>query len=55
LAIKLGQGRPPITPRGGSGAGAPPLTGQSFVVWTSLIGVVLAAFSVMYGLLFLTQ
>ena len=45
-AIQLGQGRPPIyeTPRPGSGA--PPLEGKFMFVGTSLLGIILAAITV---------
>ncbi|HEX4128853.1 MAG TPA: DotU family type IV/VI secretion system protein [Pirellulales bacterium] len=45
LAIRLGQGRPTISDVGAPGAGAPPLIGQSLVVWSSLSGAVVAAFT----------
>ncbi len=53
LAIRLGQGRPPINQTGSGGTGAPPLGGQAMLVWASLVGVVLAAFTAMYALLFM--
>ena len=52
LAIRLGQGRPPISKTGNPGPGAPPLRGQGALVWSSLAGVILAAFTAMFGLMF---
>ena len=43
MAIHLGQGRPVITEKSAPGEGAAPLTGQSFMVWAVLIGVLLSA------------
>jgi type VI secretion system protein ImpK len=43
LAIHLGQGRPVIADGGAPGEGAPPLHGQSFMVWAVLTGVLLSA------------
>lgn len=55
LAIRLGQGRPPITASANPGSGAPPLSGQSMFVWSALAGVVLAAFAAMFALLFFSK
>ena len=44
LAIRLGQGRPILSDAGDPGPGAPPLSGESLLVWSALIGVFLAAF-----------
>ncbi|HEX4149103.1 MAG TPA: DotU family type IV/VI secretion system protein, partial [Pirellulales bacterium] len=49
LAIRLGQGRPPLNEGGAPGAGAPPLSGQSQVVWSSLVAAILAAFTLICG------
>ena len=46
LAIRLAQGRPPLAEGGVPGPGAPPLDGQSLLVWSGLAGAVLAAFTV---------
>jgi len=54
LAIRLGQGRPPIHETANTGTGAPPLTGQSMMIGSLLVGVVLAAFTMILGLLFFT-
>jgi type VI secretion system protein ImpK len=51
LSIRLGQGLPPIHDSGAAGAGAPPMSGQSVMITSLLIGVVLAAFTVIVGLL----
>ena len=45
LAIRLGQGRPTLSDGGAPGGGAPPLNGQSLLVWSSLAGAILAAFT----------
>lgn len=44
LAIRLGQGRPRILETEEVGSGAPPLEGQTKLIWSSLAGVILAAF-----------
>lgn len=44
LAIRLGQGRPRIADTEEVGSGAPPLDGRTRLVWSSLAGVILAAF-----------
>ncbi len=49
MAIRLGQGRPPIAETGHPGLGAPPLGGKFHLVGMSLLGVVLAAFTVILG------
>ncbi|HEX3726221.1 MAG TPA: DotU family type IV/VI secretion system protein [Pirellulales bacterium] len=49
LAIRLGQGRPALNDGGTPGVGAPPLSGQSQVVWSSLVGAILAAFTLICG------
>jgi len=46
LAIRLGQGRPKILETEEVGLGAPPLEGQTRLIWSSLAGVILAAFLV---------
>ena len=46
LAIQLGKGRPPIAEGGMPGPGAPPLTGKSWAVWSSLAGAILLGFVV---------
>jgi type VI secretion system protein ImpK len=43
MAIHLAQGRPTIAEGGSPGEGAPPLHGQSFMVWAVLTGILLAA------------
>jgi type VI secretion system protein ImpK len=43
LAIRLGQGRPKLVESEEVGLGAPPLEGQTRLVWSSLFGVILAA------------
>jgi len=43
LAIRLGQGRPRILETEDAGLGAPPLEGQTRLVWSTLFGVMLAA------------
>lgn len=55
LAIRLGQGRPPITAAANPGSGAPPLSGQTLFVWSALAGVVLAAFAAMFALLYFSK
>jgi type VI secretion system protein ImpK len=45
MAIQLGQGRPPISEASVPGEGAPPLDGPFLLVWSTLAGVVLAAFT----------
>jgi type VI secretion system protein ImpK len=47
LSIRLGQNRPPIAEGYVVGAGAPRLTGQAMLVWSSLAGVILGAFTLM--------
>ena len=44
LAIRLGHGRPKIVETEDAGLGAPPLEGQSKLIWSSLAGAILAAF-----------
>ena len=46
MAIQLGQGRPPIAEAAKPGGGAPPLEGKFVLVGASLVGVILAAFTV---------
>lgn len=43
LAIRLGQGRPRLVESEEVGLGAPPLEGQTRLIWSSLFGVILAA------------
>ncbi|MHC4398306.1 MAG: DotU family type IV/VI secretion system protein [Planctomycetota bacterium] len=50
MAIRLGQGRPPISDASREGDGAPPLAGVSTLIWSALAGVVLAAFTVIIAL-----
>jgi type VI secretion system protein ImpK len=45
MAIQLGQGRPPIGEVSVAGEGAPPLDGPFLLIWSTLAGVVLAAFT----------
>ncbi len=45
MAIQLGQGRPPISDASVPIEGAPPLDGPFMVIWSALIGVILAAFT----------
>ncbi len=52
LAIRLGQGRPPIAESAETGQGAPPLQGQSLMIGSVLLGVILAAFTLILGLVF---
>jgi type VI secretion system protein ImpK len=49
MAIQLGLGRPPISEVSVPAAGAPPLEGPFLLVWATLAGVVLAAFTVICG------
>jgi type VI secretion system protein ImpK len=49
MAIKLGQGRPPISDASRPGEGAPPLEGLSALIWSSLAGVILAGFAVIFA------
>ena len=53
MAIALGQGRPPLDSTGGEGPGAPPLDGQSLLIWSALFGVILLAANFIYALIFL--
>jgi len=53
MAIQLGQGRNQITFDNVSAQGAPPLDGPAMLIWSSLAGVVLAAFSVIFFCFFL--
>lgn len=43
IAIRLGQGRPPLVETGTPGAGAPPLSASSSLASAVMVGVVLAA------------
>ncbi len=49
LAIRLGQGRPPITESPHPGDGAPPLEGKFALVGSTLLCVVLAAVTAILG------
>lgn len=49
MAIRLGQGRPPISEASVPGEGAPPLDGPFLLIWASLAGVVLAAFTAIFA------
>jgi len=49
MAIQLGQGRPPISEASVPGEGAPPLDGPFLLIWASLLGVVLAAFTAIFA------
>lgn len=49
LAIRLGQGRPPITEAPHPGDGAPPLEGKFALVGSTLLCVVLAAVTAILG------
>lgn len=49
LAIRLGQGRPPITEAPHPGDGAPPLEGKFALVGATLLSVVLAAVTAILG------
>jgi type VI secretion system protein ImpK len=49
LAIRLGQGRPPITEAPRPGDGAPPLEGKFALVGATLLSVILAAFTAILG------
>lgn len=51
MAIKLGQGRPPVSDASRPGEGAPPLDGLSALIWSSLAGVILAGFAVIFALM----
>ena len=51
LAIRLGQGRPPITESPRPGDGAPALEGKFALVGATLLSVVLAAFTAVLGFL----
>ena len=46
MAIQLGKGRPSIAEKSRPGEGAPPLEGKFMMVGTSLLSVVMAAFTV---------
>lgn len=52
LAIRLGQGRPPMAAPRREIAGAPPLRTKSLVVWGGLVAVMLAASNVWYYFLY---
>jgi type VI secretion system protein ImpK len=49
MAIQLGQGRPAIGEASVPGEGAPPLDGPFLLIWASLAGVVLAAFTAIFA------
>lgn len=55
LAIQLGKGRPTIVEKSQPGQGAPPLEGKFLMVGTSLLTVVLLAFTVILGYAFLVR
>jgi type VI secretion system protein ImpK len=48
MSVRLGQGRPPLSPAREAIAGAPPLRSKSVVVWAWLGAVVLAACNIVY-------
>ncbi len=52
MEIQLGLGRPPIGEASVPGDGAPPLEGPYLLIWSSLAGVVLAAFTVIFAWIF---
>ena len=52
LAIRLGQGRPPITESARPATGAPPLEGKFLFVGSSLVGVGLAAIAIVLACIF---
>ena len=52
LAIRLGQGRPPITEAARPATGAPPLEGKFMFVGSSLVGVALAAIAIVLACIF---
>ena len=52
MAIRLGQGRPPITEDSEPIEGAPALEGPFLFVWSTFVGVVLAVFLVIFVWLF---
>ncbi|NQT36230.1 MAG: DotU family type IV/VI secretion system protein [Planctomycetes bacterium] len=49
MAIRLGQGRPPLTDASVPGEGVPPLEGPSSLVWSSLVAVVLTALNAIFA------
>ena len=49
MAIQLGQGRPPISEASEPIEGAPPLDGPFLLIWSSLFGVILAVFAMIFG------
>jgi type VI secretion system protein ImpK len=53
MAIRLGQGRQPISDASRPLAGAPPLQGPSMLVWSSFLGLVLAVLLVIVVWLFI--
>ncbi len=55
MAIRLGQGRPPLRPPSREIAGAPPLKTKSRVVWPWLFASMLAAWNVIYLVLFFSR
>jgi type VI secretion system protein ImpK len=55
MAIHLSQGRPAIAEGGTPGTGAPPLQGQSFMVWSVLSGVLLCAITAALAILWAFQ
>lgn len=55
MAIRLGQGRPPISDASQPIEGAPPLEGPDMLIWASFTGVVLIIFLVMLIGLFIIQ
>ena len=52
MAIQLGQGRPAISEASEPLEGAPPLDGPFLLIWSSLCGVILAVFVVIFAWLF---
>jgi type VI secretion system protein ImpK len=48
MSVRLGQGRPPLSPAREVIAGAPPLRSKTIVVWAWLGAVVLAACNIVY-------
>jgi type VI secretion system protein ImpK len=52
MAIQLGQGRPAISEASEPVAGAPPLDGPFLLIWSSVFGVILAVFVLVFAWLF---
>lgn len=52
MAIRLGQGRPPISEASLAAEGAPPLEGPFMFIWSVFGGVILAVFVVIFVWLF---